>query len=507
MKHVQVRRVFETVLFGAMPLLVTVCALAQPVLPPLPPSRDPPAVTFERPVPRFAAPLAGTPYSHGEPTAQEQYMLELINRARADPPAEGLRLQATTDPAILLAYSYFSVNLAQLVTDLAGYPTRPPLAFNASLIAAARGHSQDMADHDFQDHFGSNGSTFTDRISAAGYTGWNEAAENIYAYAESVPYAHAGFLVDWGVPSLGHRLNTLNFAAGGPVYTEIGVGIINETSGITAVGPLIVTEDFGRRSGQLFVVGVVYDDLDHDGFYSVGEGLGGVVISTSQGNIAYTSTSGGYAIPLAATTGTITVRAEGGGLGLPRESSVPLAGTNVKVDFVASGPSTYSLDYVQKAYVAYYGRPADPAGQIYWAGRMDAVGGSLIAIIDAFGNSNEFYQRYGGLDNSALVTKIYQQALARDPDPAGLAYYVGELQAGRRTLQSITVDVLNGATKGRDAVVVANKLDAAAYYTAKVAAGCPYGSAADGVNLLIGVTDDSATLSAATAAIDTRCGQ
>ena len=77
---------------------------------------------------------------------------------------------------------------------------------------------------------------------------------------------------------------------------------------------------------------------------------------------------------------------------------------------------------------------------------MDAEGGSLNAIIGAFGNSDEFNRRYGGLSYPALVTKIYQQALGRDPDPAGLAYYVGELQAGRRTLQSITLDVLNGAT-------------------------------------------------------------
>ena len=60
---------------------------------------------------------------------------------------------------------------------------------------------------------------------------------------------------------------------------------------------------------------------------------------------------------------------------------------------------------------------------------MDAEGGSLNAIIAAFGNSNEFNNRYGSLSSTALVTKIYQQTLGRDPDPAGIAYYVGELQA------------------------------------------------------------------------------
>ena len=172
---------------------------------------------------------------------------------------------------------------------------------------------------------------------------------------------------------------------------------------------------------------------------------------------------------------------------------------------VIAQPSTYTLDYVQKAYVAYYGRPADPGGQAYWARQMDATGGSLGAIIDAFGNSAEFNQRYGGLGYSALVTLIYQQALGRDPDPAGLAYYVGELQAGRRTLQSITLDVLNGATTAPDSTAVANKLALAAYHTTKVAAGCAYGTEQDGVLLLSAVTANAATMFATRAQADSRC--
>jgi hypothetical protein len=168
--------------------------------------------------------------------------------------------------------------------------------------------------------------------------------------------------------------------------------------------------------------------------------------------------------------------------------------------------SAYSRSYVQKAYVAYYGRPADPAGLAYWAVRMDAEGQSLDAVIGAFGNSDEFNRRYGGLTHTALVTRIYQQALGRDPDPAGLDWYVTELQAGRRTLQSITLDVLNGATTAPDSTVVANRLDVAAYYTAKVAAGCAYGTEQDGAGIITGVTADPVTVAVAKATIGSRCG-
>ena len=676
---------FKLVTLGVLPFWAALSAFADSGLPPLPPTLDPPAITAVERTFKFGktAQAAFSPFSHGEPTAEEQYMLELINRARASPAAEGLRLQATTDPDILGAYAYFHVDLAKVVADFASYPSRPPLAFNVNLIAAARGHSQDMAVHDFQGHTGSGGSSFTDRIATAGYTGWNAAAENVYAYSDSVSYGHAGFNVDWGVPSLGHRMNIMNFSAADPVYTEIGIGIVSETSASTAVGPLVVTEDFGRRSGQLYVVGVVYQDQNHDALYSIGEGIGGVTVSTSQGNYAYTSASGGYAIPLTDSSGSVTVRAEGAALGAVQEYSVTLAGTNVKADFISStssdqtiaffalasrtlgsapfiltalassglpvaftsrttpvctvsgstvtlvavgtctirasqagdshwnvatpvdqnfsvlplssmllsvmntgtgigtvtssplgitcgsdcrenyadgtgvtltatpnanapggtytfagwggdcasfgtqstctlrmnaaknvsvtfsyigAGSDYSRDYVQKAYVAYYGRPADPGGQSYWASRMDAEGQSLAAIIGAFGYSDEFNRRYGGLSYTQLVTRIYQQTLGRDPDQDGLNWYVAELVAGRRTLQTITLDVRNGATTAPDATVVANKLTAAAYYTTKVAAGCAYGTEQDGVDALAIVTALAASVAGAEAAIDAGCG-
>jgi hypothetical protein len=168
--------------------------------------------------------------------------------------------------------------------------------------------------------------------------------------------------------------------------------------------------------------------------------------------------------------------------------------------------SPIARENVQKAYIAYYGRPADPPGQEFWALRMDAAGGSLANIIVSFGNSAEFFRRYGNMTNTELVTAIYRQALARDPDPAGLSYYVGELQAGRRTLQSITLDVVFGATKGVDAQTIANKLYVATYFTSKVAAECPYGPVQAAVDLLTSVTSSTDSWTLATHATDVYCG-
>src|SRR5262249_6674609 len=147
-------------LFTLAASVAAIPAFAQSPVSPQPPALDPPALTRDtaRATALQFAPEAAVSYSHGDPSAEEQLLLEMINRARANPPAEGLRLRSTTDPDVVSGNLFFHVDLDQLVADFAGYPARPPLAFNASLIASARGHSQDMADNNFQGHNGSDGS-------------------------------------------------------------------------------------------------------------------------------------------------------------------------------------------------------------------------------------------------------------------------------------------------------------------------------------------------------------
>ncbi len=269
-------------------------------------------------------------YSHGNPTAEEQYLLELINRARANPTAEGEMLASVTDPAILSAYAYFNVDKNALKPAFAAYPVRPPLAFNSKLITAARLHSQDMSTNNFQGHNGSNGSTFDQRINAQGYVNWTGAGENVSAYSQSLLYSHCGFNVDWGNPDLGHRKNIMNFAD--QLFTEVGIGVIHDDHGAPHTGPLIVTHDFGNATKSI-IVGVVYNDANGNKFYDVGEGISGVTIMPSTGQYyAVTSASGGYAIPVTQ-KGQMTLTASGGTFGTPAVKTITVGPDNVKVDF------------------------------------------------------------------------------------------------------------------------------------------------------------------------------
>ena len=286
------------------------------------PAAPPPAITeFKNPAPHHSgpAPAAGAAqYSVGDPTDEEQLYLELLNRARANPTAEGVRLATlgNMDPNSLAAYQFFNVDLVKLQSDLAAFPPLPPLALEPRLAQAARGHTQWMLANGIQAHEETSpaGSanvvnTTVDRINASGYN-FSSIGESVFAFAASVENGHAGFEVDWGngpggvQDPPGHRLNNHTAA-----FREIGIGVLdgqntvtNINGGVTnigKVGPQLVTFDFGSRpSTQPFVTGVAYYDLNGNHFYDPGEGIGGVNVSVSDNaNFAVTANSGGYAVP------------------------------------------------------------------------------------------------------------------------------------------------------------------------------------------------------------------
>ncbi len=120
-------------------------------------------------------------------------------------------------------------------------------------------------------------------------------------------------------------------------------------------------------------------------------------------------------------------------------------------------------DTILQAYISYYGRPADAAGMAFWAGRLESEGGNLNSIIQEFGNSAEYNSRFGGLDNATLVNNIFRQLFGRDADSEGLGFYVGELDAGNRTLESIALDVMFGA-QNADQTTVNNRVSLSQFY-------------------------------------------
>jgi uncharacterized protein YkwD len=107
--------------------------------------------------------------------------------------------------------------MLELVNQQRGAAGLAPLSLNSQLTTAAQGHSQDMADHNFLGHNGSDGSSPFDRMRQAGYQfAW--AGENVAAGQYTPEDAMSSWMHETP-PNDGHRQNILS-----PHYREMGVG-------------------------------------------------------------------------------------------------------------------------------------------------------------------------------------------------------------------------------------------------------------------------------------------
>jgi len=248
-----------------------------------------------------------------QPTAQEQEMLELINRMRLNPVGELDLLINSANADVNFALDYFNVDLDVLQTQWVNLQPVQPLAWSDQLQEAAQNHNQLMIQADTQSHQLPGELNLSQRIGKTGYN-WSTVGENVYTYADSVFHGHAGFAIDWGFTSTGiqashgHRNNIMNLN-----FREVGLSIIPENDPATQVGTLVITQNFGSRFnfGNSWLMGVVFDDqIIDDQFYSVGEGLGGINVTAvnTTTNERFTTTTwnaGGYQMQLP--TGTYQV--------------------------------------------------------------------------------------------------------------------------------------------------------------------------------------------------------
>jgi hypothetical protein len=144
-----------------------------------------------------------------------------------------------------------------------------------------------------------------------------------------------------------------------------------------------------------------------------------------------------------------------------------IATYELSLGFIGDGSFDMYFDTVQKAYIGYYQRPADPAGLLYWAGRLAATNGNLNEIIEAYANSAESQALYGPINSgniSNVINAIYRALFNRDAEPGGLAWYINRFNSGQYTAATIMLNVLDGA-QNQDLQSVNNKLAAANLFT------------------------------------------
>ncbi|MGD8907917.1 MAG: CAP domain-containing protein [Chromatiales bacterium] len=99
------------------------------------------------------------------------------------------------------------------------YPAVAPLAWHCQLESTAQGHSSSMATNDFFDHTGLDGSSPSDRITAAGYE-WRTYGENIAA-----GYGDAQTAMEVWITSARHCANLMSSR-----FTQMGAARASDSS-------------------------------------------------------------------------------------------------------------------------------------------------------------------------------------------------------------------------------------------------------------------------------------
>ncbi|WP_287273210.1 MULTISPECIES: CAP domain-containing protein [unclassified Okeania] len=276
------------------------------------------------------------------PSAQDQYMLELINRGRQDPAAEA---------------DHYNIDLNEgLAQDTISTDAKQPLAFNLNLNTAANEHSQWMLDNNEFSHTGENGTQFWERMTNAGYQ-WFGAGENI-SFDSPLASGISDFtgLVEENHKDLfispGHRENLMNAS-----FEAIGISSLQATTytwnGTTYTDVVMTTQKFGRNNDGPFITGVAYTDaVIDDDFYTVGEGIGGITVTavdTANSANTFTTTTwdaGGYSLDVSPNaTYDVTFSGDLDGDGQADDTAtyqVTVGSENVKQDVVSDNlpPST-----------------------------------------------------------------------------------------------------------------------------------------------------------------------
>lgn len=267
-------------------------------------------------------------------SAAEQYLLELINRARLDPQAEAARYGV-------------SLNTGLAAGTISGTPVQV-LAHNTELEQSAIDHSEWMLATNTFSHDGQNGSDPGDRIEAAGYElrgSWTWR-ENLAWTGSTGPIDLAAAVEDHHeglYRSAGHRVNT--FADD---IREIGIGQVEGrfTQNGNTFNASMLTLNFAATGAENFITGVAYTDSDGDDFYSIGEGQSGVRI-TADGNSDVSAAAGGYQVAVGADTD-VGVTVSQGGVTLATLTVDASAG-NAKLDLITASDGSQSLAFSANA--------------------------------------------------------------------------------------------------------------------------------------------------------------
>lgn len=286
-------------------------------------------------------------------SAEEQYFVYLLNRARHDP----------------VAYQ----RQAGLPVDLSQIAPRPPLAVNDQLMRSADQRADEMACYDYIGHHSPVTKAWPNQVARShGYalpSAWPNDNNFIESIAAGDWYDRAdvpldALIIDQGLPSATHRRHLLGVDGFYAENREIGIGFASEPN--STYDHYWTVHIARREEAGTFLTGVVFEDGNGNGRYDSGEGLPRVSIETI-GLATLTNDAGGFSLAVPA-NGWYRIRASGPGLAVPVTGSVLVAEANVHVDILSG---------IRGVYVGFADRPTSA-----WTNPRDRFDVSNNQVVD-----------------------------------------------------------------------------------------------------------------------------
>ncbi|MBN3947097.1 MAG: DUF4214 domain-containing protein [Nostoc sp. NMS7] len=174
--------------------------------------------------------------------------------------------------------------------------------------------------------------------------------------------------------------------------------------------------------------------------------------------------------------------------------------------------TTATRDLITKLYVSYFDRAPDVSGLDYWVSQANQ-NVSLETIADSFGGAQEAKDKYNYLafpnisDPTAFVTSIYLNAFNRQPEAAGLAYWVNLLNTQGSGQASTFILTLIQSAGGADITALQNKITIATQFTNGLLnnniSATPE-TFTDSTTILNSITSDPTSVTAGNTAVDTK---
>jgi len=139
--------------------------------------------------------------------------------------------------------------------------------------------------------------------------------------------------------------------------------------------------------------------------------------------------------------------------------------------------STLTATQLQQQYIAYFGRPGDPAGIKYWLSSSSGISSAREFADKIYAQEEYKTSTVGSKSTEEQINGLYVNLFGRQADAQGLLYWTGQVENGTLTLSNIAYDLIAAASApvagnetqaALDASALTNKVAAAEAYTAAI---------------------------------------